>query len=268
MRTMNDEEAVAPPGTQTLARGLVLVDAVSQGVSDLRGLVAYTGIGRSTVHRLVQLLVRVGYLRRIPENEYGLGPKLVQLGFQALEANPLTTVATHYLEGLSAQVHDTVHLGIEDHEEVLYLAKLPGSRGAEMRSRIGMRAPMTRTGLGKAMLLDAPDRWVPLYNHDTSKLAGSDSGVGAVLEAGVGHFLSQMRSYQRVGVAFDIEENEPGIRCIAVPIRGATRAICGAISVSATRPYMPMRRLRALVPLVRRTANDIGAELGYRPGPG
>lgn len=246
------------PGTQTLARGLALLEAVATGVTEMRGLVARTGIGRSTAHRLLQYLVRERYLRRSPESVYALGPKLVQLGFQALQTNPLATVARRHLEELRARVHDTVHLGIEDAGEVLYLAKLPGSRGAEMRSRIGMRQPMTRTGLGRAMLLDSPESWVRVWHRE----AGSD-GAGED-EAGARRFVAEMRGFARAGAAFDLEENEPGICCVAAPVRDATGAICAAVSVTATRPYMSGARMRDLVPLVRGTADDIGAELGYR----
>lgn len=253
-----------PAGTQTLARGLGVLGAVAAGVTDLRGIVAYTAIGRSTAHRLIQLLVQEGYLRVIPEHEYGLGSKLIELGFKALEANPLTSVAARYLEGLSAQVHDTVHLAIEDQESVLYLAKIPGTRGAEMRSRIGLRMPMTRTGIGKALLLDSPERWERLYSWESPV---DTSAPGSAVLGDVEAFVARMRDYARRGAAYDLEENEPGVRCIAAPVRDATGAICAALSVAATRPYMPSQRMRSLVPVVRQAAESISSELGFRPHP-
>lgn len=125
------------------------------------------------------------------------------------------------LEELSATVLDTVHLAVEDGGSVLYLDKLPGSRGAEMRSRIGYRMPLTRTGGGKALLLDAADRWAGQYAADEARLpvAGRRGDPDA--------FIERMRGYARTGAAMDLENNEPGIRCIAAPIRDASRAIVG-----------------------------------------
>ncbi|WP_233224282.1 IclR family transcriptional regulator domain-containing protein [Amycolatopsis sp. BJA-103] len=111
----------APPGTQTLARGLAVIRAVAGGAADLR--------------------------------------TLVELGFQALHGSPLPVVARPVLEELAAQLRDTVHLAVRDGDSVLYLDKLPGSRGAEMRSRIGHRMPLTRTGVGMALLLDSAAEW-------------------------------------------------------------------------------------------------------------
>lgn len=245
-----------PPGTQTLARGLAVIRAVGDGAHGLREIVERTGLGRSSTHRLAQLLVTQGFLRH-DKRGYTLGPALIELGFKALHGNPLPLVARPVLEELSATVLDTVHLAVEDGGSVLYLDKLPGSRGAEMRSRIGYRMPLTRAGVGKALLLDAADRWAEQYAADEARQpAGAKRG-------NLEDFRTRMQTYARTGAAMDLEDNEPGIRCVAAPIRDASRAIVGAVSVSATTPYMPDERMRGLVPVVRRAAGRISASLGY-----
>jgi DNA-binding IclR family transcriptional regulator len=249
-----------PPGTQTLARGLAVVAAVARGHSDLRSIVEATGIGKSTAHRLLQLLVQEGYLRRAAEFSYVLGPTLIELGFQALAENPVTAVAAPFLRALSDQVQDTVHLAVEDNGQVLYLDKIPGKRGAEMRSRIGHRMPLTRTGIGKALLLDTPDRWQEQFLHDEPVLPPEFGGAAIDVD----EFLRRMETYARHGLSLDLEENEPWIRCVAAPVRDGSGAIVAAISVSATRPYMPSARLDGLAPVVCRAAAKISEALGYR----
>jgi DNA-binding IclR family transcriptional regulator len=252
-----ERDDAPPPGTQTLARGLTVIRAVADGAADLRALVERTGLGRSTAHRLIQLLVREGYVRA-GRDGYSLGPTLIELGFQALHGNPLPVVARPVLEELSEQLRDTVHLAVRDGSSVLYLDKLPGTRGAEMRSRIGHRMPLTRTGVGMALLLDSSAEWEPLYRAETPVEPGHVRPQD--LEA----FLARMREYAVSRVAMDLEDNEPGIRCVAAPVRDATGTIAGAISVSATRPYMPAGRMRGLVPVVGRAAQRISAALGHR----
>jgi DNA-binding IclR family transcriptional regulator len=248
-----------PAGTQTLARGLSVVQAVADGAADLKTVVERTGLGRSTAHRLVQLLLQLGYLR-VTGKGYSLGPALIDLGFKALHGNPLPVVARPILEELSTQVSDTVHLAVEDGGSVLYLDKLPGSRGAEMRSRIGYRMPLTRAGVGKALLLDSPDRWQAAFESDAARPAPSAAAKKASFE----EFAARMRDYARRGAAMDLEDNEPGIRCVAAPVRDASGHIVGAVSVSATRPYMPAARMRGLVTVVIRATGRISAALGYR----
>ncbi|GAB2889954.1 IclR family transcriptional regulator [Neomicrococcus lactis] len=245
-----------PPGTQTLARGLDVLRAVAQGADDLRAVAEATGLGRSTAHRLVQLLELYGYLRVANGRNYSLGPTLIEYGFQALHQNPLPVVARPVIEELAAKVQDTVHLAIEETGQVLYLDKIPGLRGAEMRSRIGHRMPLTTTGIGKALIIDRKNDWQRLFETEHQAEVGSE-------DAGSQDFLNRMRDYAKAGASMDLEENEPGIRCVAAPIRDASGGVLAAVSVSATRPFMPMQRMRALVPVMQKAALQISQSLGY-----
>ena len=90
---MTDASSLTPldptpprPGTQTLMRGLAVVQAVADGARDLKELCARIGVARSTTHRLASCLVQERYLRVLPGVGYALGPKLIELGFQAREA--------------------------------------------------------------------------------------------------------------------------------------------------------------------------------------
>lgn len=255
-----------PKGAQTLLNGLSLVRLVANGARDAPELQRATGLPRSTVHRLLQALRSEGYLRETPAG-LGLGATLIELGFGALYANPLPTVAGPHLEGLAAQVLDTVHLAVREYGSVLYLMKIPGQRGAEMRSRVGLRMPLTRTGIGKAMLLDDDaagwvERWRAETPADATAASPAARKAGAKAEE---DFVARMNHYRKGGYSYDMEENEPGIRCVAAPVRDGSGSIVGAISVSATAPYMPADRMRELLPPVKQIAAAISGEMGYRP---
>ena len=245
-----------PQGTQTLARGLQIVSAVAHGSTTLKSIVDSTGIGRSSAHRMIQLLVQMGYLRHGSPGEFRLGPTLIEYGFTALNQDPLPVVARENLEALAERTQDTIHLSVEDGESVLYLHKIPGTRGAEMRSRIGHRMPLTRTGVGKALLLGQEDRWERLFTAENPE---ADSSA-------VESFVKRMNGYTRDGASLDLEENEPGIRCVAAPIRDGSGDIVAGISLSATRPFMPKDRMQALAPVMKAAAKEISVKLGYRHG--
>ena len=245
-----------PQGTQTLARGLQIISAVAHGSTTLKTVIDTTGLGRSSAHRMIQLLVQMGYLRHGSPGEFRLGPTLIEFGFTALNQDPLPVVARESLEALAERTQDTIHLSVEDGESVLYLHKIPGTRGAEMRSRIGHRMPLTRTGVGKALLLGQEDRWERLF------IAENPEADSAAVES----FVKRMNGYTRDGASFDLEENEPGIRCVAAPIRDGSGEIVAGISLSATRPFMPKDRMQALVPVMKAAAREISVKLGYRQG--
>jgi DNA-binding IclR family transcriptional regulator len=144
--------AVAPvkrhalAGTQTLVRGLEVVDAVADGAATLVDLAIAIGLTRSTTHRLAATLVERRYLEYSRRDGYTLGPKLLELGYVASRRKDLPRVAREHLEALSNSTRDTVHLGIVDGTRALYLDKIPGSRRVEISSQIGERQPLRSTG--------------------------------------------------------------------------------------------------------------------------
>lgn len=253
--------AAQTPGTQTLMRGLAVIHAVAEGARDLRDICARIHVARSTTHRLASCLVQERYLRILPGYGYTLGPRLIELGFQARDEIPLATLARPYLDELARLSGDTIHLAVRDGAEALYLEKIPGKKGLEMRSRVGHRMPLAVTGVGKALLLDGDEaEWQAMLRAGAPV---SPQAAGNVQPEE--RFLERMRDYARSGYAFDLEDNEPSIRCVAAPVRDAARAIVAAISVSSTIPYMPMERMREMIPAVQSAAQGISSELGWRP---
>ncbi|WP_255219063.1 IclR family transcriptional regulator [Paraburkholderia kururiensis] len=249
-------------GTQTLLRGLAILEAAAAGVRDLRSFGAALGTTRSTTHRLVSSLVQARYLRQV-QGGYLLGPKLIELGTIALEQMPLTAVARPHLQALADYSLDTIHLGVRDGDDVLYIDKIPGQRGLEMRSRVGHRMPLASTGIGKALMLDlAPDVWRKL--HEASRLALAGVSFKPDHRPDLDTFLERMTGYAAGGYTFDLEENEASIRCVAAPVRDASGAIVAALSVASTIPYMSLERMDELVPIVQREARAISEELGWR----
>ncbi len=241
-------------GAQTLTNGLTVLRAIADGARTIGDIQAATGLGRSTAHRLVQAL-RADRFARQSESGLSLGPALIELGARALQENTLAAVARPVLSRLAAEARDTVHLAVVDDGSVLYLVKIPGTRGAEMRSRVGHRMPLTSTGVGKALLIDETNGWREAWASDHAPSSRAEDEVA---------FEQLMNDYRRKGFALDLEENEPGIRCVAAPVRGADGGIIGAVSVAATLPYMPEGRLFELAPTVVAAATEISHEMGYR----
>lgn len=245
------ETSSTTAGAQTLLRGLAVLNAVYNGCHDLKSIGEFTGTTRSTTHRLVTVLVEQRYLRHVPTQGYQLGAKLIEFGARALESTSLYEIAQPVLQRLARYTLDTVHLGIVEGDEVLYLEKINSQRGLEMRSRPGHRMPLAITGIGKALILNrTEEEWRTLF-----KTCGDETKLGA--------FIQNMRRYAASGFAFDLEENEPTIRCVAEPVYNARDEIVAAISVASTTTYMSLARLEELAPYVKSCAEEISAELGW-----
>ncbi|MES2260022.1 MAG: IclR family transcriptional regulator [Pseudomonadota bacterium] len=242
--------------SQTLFRGLDVIDAVASGSTTLPAISEKTGITLSTTHRLASALVQQRYLKFEARKGYSLGTKLIELGFLAHRQLDLPKHARAFLEKLAADTRDTVHLAALDNQEVIYLDKMAGQRAVEISSRIGGRKLVCSTGVGKALMLDQGEAaWRAQYAHDAAL-----GGCGQSEE----EWLALMRSYAAKGYTFDLGEDAPLIRCVAAPIRDASGRIVAAISVSGALDYMDEARLADLVPVVRSVADAISEQLGAR----
>jgi DNA-binding IclR family transcriptional regulator len=169
----------------------------------------------------------------------------------------LIQVARDHLEQLSSLTGDTVHMGILDNDQALYLDKVPGRRRIMISSRVGDRQPLTSTGLGKALMIDhQPSYWMDRFEKEQ---AVSSFKIDRRI------WSQRMKAYAEVGRAYDLEENEDQIRCVAAPIRDVSRKIVGAISVSSAAQYMDDERMEDLTSEVIKTARAISQELGWSP---
>jgi DNA-binding IclR family transcriptional regulator len=244
-------------GSQTLMRGLDILEAVSEEGLALAELSERIGLAKSTTYRLATALADRGYLAYTPRAGYRLGAKLLQLGAMAQAQIDLIQVSRDHLERLSSSTGDTVHMGVLDGDQALYLDKVPGRRRITISSRVGDRQPLSSTGLGKALMLDhAPTYWAERFERDQQE--GSHPIDPAL-------WRDRMASYAEAGRAYDLEENEDQIRCVAAPIRDVAGKIVGAISVSSAAQYMDDQRMVDLTAEVMDTARSISAELGWSP---
>jgi hypothetical protein len=114
-------------GSQTLIRGLDVLEAVSSGVSNPADLVNVLGLNRSTVYRIAAALVQRRYLSFVPRYGYGLGPKALEIGYQARAQLP--PGAAQRRIDIVAQLFD---------------------RDRRHRPRRGPRGIVSLTGLGKS----------------------------------------------------------------------------------------------------------------------
>lgn len=235
-------------------RGLDVLDVLADGPLPLAELSSRLGLSRSTTHRLAGALVGRRMLNLRAGEGYSLGPKLLALGYAAGREIRLARVSRPHIVELSQRTGDTVHVGVLENGELLYLDKVPGTRRVSIVSRVGERQPIASTGLGKALILDMSEaQWLDFYAQCPRRDVGSSAAI----------WLERMRAYARGGYAFDLEENEDQIRCVAGPIRAVNGDIVGAVSLSSAAQYMDDARMQELIPIVLKTCETISRELGW-----
>jgi IclR family transcriptional regulator, acetate operon repressor len=252
----SDKLALSRPssGVQSIARTFDLLELMADfgGIVGVSQLAARSGLPLPTIHRLIRTLVDLGYVRQQPSREYALGPRLVRLGEGA--SRLLGDWATPHLQALVDALGESANLAMLDDDQVVYTAQAQGSHSMRMFTEVGRRAWVHCTAVGKAMLADLPAERV----RDMVRRSGMPAQTPRTITSmrALSHELARIREQ---GFAIDDEEQELGVRCIAVVLPGSpSRA---AVSISGPSPRMSDRVLQSAIPMLTKTAASLATEL-------
>lgn len=188
-------------------------------------LVGRSGLTFGVVREIVQALVTTRLLEPTGTS-YRLSTLLFELGMRASAERGLIEVATPFLEDLYERTRETVHLGVRENLDVMYISKIGGHGFTEVPSRIGERLPLHCTAIGKVMLASAGDDvFAAVVKRGLTPAGPKTITVPAVLHA-------QLQTIAEAGLAYEYEESTAGIACIAAPITGQDGRVIAAVSIA------------------------------------
>ncbi|KRB49891.1 IclR family transcriptional regulator [Rhizobium sp. Root708] len=264
MATLNNETRERRE-TGTLGKLMVLLDLVAHADGPLRftDIAAASGQPRGTLHRQLVHLVEEGLLELDADGRYSTGLRLLELASRSWARNELRLVAEPHLRELQDLTGETVHLGVIRGASVIYLDKVEGRQPVRMYSQIGNASPIYCTGVGKAALSLLPDDRIDTLLAEVSFQRFTPATHTRDT------LLTEISEIRRNGVAFDREEHEVGIRCVAAPISSENLSFVGGISVTGPAYRLTMERLEEWAEPIRRTAGRIstGIRIGLGPRP-
>lgn len=229
------------------------------GPTGLQDLSHELGLNKSTVHRILNSLICMDYVRQDPETlKYSLSFKLCKIANQILSQNDMIDIARPYIRQLAELSGETVHLVQMDGLYAVYIDKVESSRNAvRLVSMVGKSIPLYCSGVGKAMLADMPDERIQSIWEQSEITKITESTI-----TDFGEFLELIKDIRKEGYALDNEENEPGVRCIAVSLKSFHGGPSYAISISAPKDRMDDSRIHELRELVLETKEKIALEMG------
>ena len=112
------------------------------------------------------------------------------------------------------------------------------------------------TGLGKALLAAGPDEELEVYIEHAAKRSLPRSAFDR--EA----FHTEIALARRRGYSIDDGESSPGVRCLAVAVRGAGGSPLFAISLTGPSGRFTAERMAACVPEMLAVARDLSTRFG------
>jgi IclR family acetate operon transcriptional repressor len=245
-------------GMEGVDRALRVLDALSAHGSGmtLSEIAAATDAPKSSLHRTLAALRRGGFAAQRGDGRYLLGPDLLRIAFDFHERMDVRVLVRPTLDHLRDEVNETIHLGVLDAADVVYVDKLEPSGPIALTSRIGGRNPAHATAVGKALLAwtyptdDALTQWI----ERSAPLAARTPNTIVEKPA----FIKEMQHVRAEGFARDLEESEVGVRCLAVPVFFGGPEPVASISISAPKERLPAPRMRQVAQTLRRASASIG----------
>lgn len=254
---MTQQDAKGP--IQVIERMMSLLDALAHSPDpvSLKELALQTRLHPSTAHRILSAMAAAGFAARAEPGTYRLGIRLLELGNIVKSRISIRETAMPAMLKLHELTGESVNLGMRQDDEIVYVERTSSGRSAvRVVHIVGARAPLHTTATGKLFLADAGPQGARDYAKRTG-LPGSTPGSITALPA----LEKELDKVRRHGYAFDNEEVEQGVRCIAAGIRDDSGELVAGLSLST-----PADRFNGdWAPVVRQTADEISHALGYRP---
>jgi IclR family transcriptional regulator, KDG regulon repressor len=255
----------SPYQVQVLDRALGILDLLANGSPELgpSEISERTGLHKSTVHRLLQVLERHRLIEKKAQNgKYCLGLKLFELGSKAVAQLDLRERARPYLERLVRETGETAHICVLDGDRMLSIANVESARTLRTPSTVGHRTPLHCTSVGKALLAFLPE-------DEQSELIKK-----CELTAYTRHTLkkpaqlkAELKLIRQRGYAMDDEEIEEGLRCIGAPVMDYSGRVIAAMSIAGPAFRLIEERIPAVARSVIQAASELSVELGYKETP-
>ncbi len=245
---------------RTLERGLQLLEVLSEYETiTLSEISRKTELSPSTAYRLLETLRKRGFAEW--DEQKGLwrvGLKAYQVGSSFLTRGGLIDTSLDEMERLVNELNETVNLAVLDGNEAVYIAQVEGRQLIRMFTRIGARAPLYCTGVGKALLLEHSEEEVRRLLKGSSFKPYTPKTL-TTPEA----YLAALEHARDSGFTLDDEEREIGVRCISTPIHDNRGKVVASMSVSAPSTRFGDEKVQEIGTKVRAAADKVSRQLGW-----
>jgi len=258
---MDDElnDTRQPESVAAVLKVFAVLQALSErsetGISDLSIRLA---MPKATIYRFLHTMKTLGYVRQEADSErYGLTMKVFELGSKALQYPDLVDLARPHMQLLADKTGETVHLGTLIDSEIIYVHKIDSRHTLGMYSRVGRRAPLHCTAIGKVLLA-----WEQPERRDRI-LAGVDFKryrEKTIVEREP--FLAELERVKKQGFGEDREEFDDHIRCLGIPIFDRLSQPIAGMSISFPSFRYDEAKAPELVAMLKVASRDISTRLG------
>jgi DNA-binding IclR family transcriptional regulator len=229
--TVNEESS----GVAVLDRAFAILNAFGPTDSrlSLAELSRRTDLYKSTLLRLLAALEHGGFIRKLNDGQYAIGPQPLRLAALYQRSFDVGPVVEPLLHQLSRDLGETASLYVRQGDQRLVLFRVEPARAVRVSIRIGEEFPIDKGASGK-VLLAFTDTHDPRWDAVRTRLWAVSHG-----------------------------ERDPETASVSVPVFGATGELVGALTLSGPKARFDMAStftsaLTALLEAAKRATVTLG----------
>ncbi|MGA0542468.1 IclR family transcriptional regulator [Neotabrizicola sp. VNH66] len=226
-------------------------------------IAAATDQPASGVHRTLQELARLGYVRQLQaQGDYALTIKLPAMGLGFIGRAGITDVAQPILDALAADSGELVRLSVIDRDRLIWVAVAQGAtRGLryDPGQEQGVVVHLASSAGGKAWLSAMSDEEALLL-VGAQGLTRQADGQGQNAPRSLGLLIEQLAEARARGYATAVDSYIAGMAAMAVPVRyRGDGPVLGCLSIAGPAVRMNAERMMQLAGRLQLAATELGA---------
>jgi IclR family acetate operon transcriptional repressor len=246
---------------QSLQRGLEILEYMAErgGAVTVSDAARHLGVDRSTGSRLLATLDRRGFVvRDLDSQRYRLGTKLLVLSKVVLDTLSVAAAGHDDVVGLVEATGEAAHLAILQGWEAVFVDHVDGRAALTINASVGDRDPLYCTAIGRALLMGLTEEEVRAVLRDVPMVAYTRKTTTSMAR-----LLEALRTSRSQGYAYDDEERNAGVQCLAAPVRDHTGEVVAAIGISAPTSRVVLVGKETLAGQVVAAARSLSERLGF-----
>lgn len=217
------------------------------GVSQLSKI---TQIPKANVFRILKTLEALDAIVPVGDG-FALGSRLIKYGNGAKQHNRLVPLVTPCMQKLCKDVGETINLGVQYKNEVLVIH----TELADMNTLVAFLSPVTPlfcSSIGKHFLAQMSDDELENY-FETQEITLRTVNSITTKDG----FIKEREEILSTGIAYDREEYDYGLSCLAAPVKNKDGKTIAGLSISGPTSRLSFKGLNELEEKLRAAANEL-----------
>ena len=214
------------------------------------------GLFKSNVHQILITFEKYGYVKKDPVNHrYSLSMRFLEIAHRISSRMTNQETIRMYLQEFTDEIGEICYFGVPAGSNVMYFSGGFPRPSLSAHSVLGMTAPLTCTGIGKAMLAHMPDEQVeavlekPLEKYTDTTITDMDK------------LKEELKKIRSRGYSVDNMEHEYGVKCVAVPVFSQQGKLVGAVSITGPSLRFPASSYQKYAKKLSELASKIGQSM-------